>query len=213
MTSVEYTGAFAVYLALAAALYRAVRLSCLRPDHRPVVLFLTYALVSDLAQLLVNTKLAPAGSGPFTGLQRVAFHVGSLLFVSDRLAVVALAAACLVGLPARFALRRMGCALLMLAVALIGLYPGLRKGSLFELYFGVHGLCVLLGASMVLRWRRTRRRRSPASSVAVVLVVFEGLTLVVGPYPWGIPGHWWLAQFVYTVSFAVIAILQRAGTR
>ncbi len=208
MTGPEFIGAIIVLAFALWALRSARRLSAVDPSHRAVAWFLALAIACDLARLAINTRLAAAGSGPFVGWPRVAFHAEQSMLWTQHLSVVAVAYVALCNVRARIALACTACALYVFSVSVIVRYPELRGSTLFSAYVKAHVACSLAGAIAIGLWIKGSRPRTTASDVAIVLVVYDAIMLA-GPYTWGVERHWWMAQMVYTAMFAIIAYVQR----
>ena len=179
-----------------------------RPEHRPIAWLLGYGLVSDVVRRINRIHiLQPArielGGAPFTGWVRVAGHVETALFVGWIAGVAALAVWI-------FAKRRPWGVLVAWALAVAALalgYPTIRGELLGKAYLACQlaSLCVSIGC--LLPWF-TGRDRAKVHHVAAGLIIITELSMLAGPYRFGVFTTWDLAQSMLVALYITIVPVQ-----
>lgn len=186
-------------LALVVALATAALLS-LRSPHRPAFALLAWGLVVDL---VVGTRAGPGwglaqllAHRPWSPADRGLYHLSNALVTSWPMAVAILA-----WRGARGPTAALVACWAAANAALVGRGSAPIQRELLAVELGA----ILAGA--VALWR-DRRRRSPAVVVAAWLVALEVLVVALGPFRQSVYTRWDLAQLVYVLGFAVLAIGQ-----
>ncbi|WP_437310277.1 hypothetical protein [Sorangium sp. So ce388] len=179
-----------------------------RPEHRPIAWLLGYGLASDVVRRVIRLNvLQPAraelGGAPFTGWVRVAGHVESALFVGWIAGVAALAVWI-------FGRRRPWGVLAAYVVAvavLVAGYPTFRGELLGKAYLALQlsALCVSIG--FLLRWFASRERAT-VHHVATGLIIITELSMLAGPYRFGVFTTWELAQSMLIALYVTIIPVQ-----
>lgn len=178
-----------------------------RPDHRPVALFLTLSLASDLVRWALTSwvlipERARSGGVPFTGWHLVVCHI-------DRSLVLALHAG-LAALAMWVFLRRRPWAVAVawaLAVAALAVtYPITRGEVLQRCYLAAElaTLGVVSGCYVMWWWRREKPN---FSNVCALLLGSGEVAILIGPYSRNIFTSWDIAQAMYATIYVVLLIL------
>ncbi|WP_437600297.1 hypothetical protein WMF28_01885 [Sorangium sp. So ce590] len=179
-----------------------------RPEHRPIAFLLGYGLATDAVRELIGAKvLRPAraelAGAPFTGWVRIAFHVESALFVGWMTGVAALAVF-IFG-------RRRPWGVLAIYVVAVGVlaagYPTFRGELLGKAYLALQlaALCVSIGC--LLRWFASREP-AKVHHVATGLIIITELSMLAGPYRYGVFTTWDLAQSMLIALYVTIVPVQ-----
>jgi hypothetical protein len=179
-----------------------------RSEHRPIALLLGYGLVSDAAREVIGAQvLRPAraelGGAPFAGWVRVAGHVESALFLGWMAGVAAVAVWA-------FARRRPWGVALIYAVAVAVLaagYPTFRGELLGRAYLACElaALCVSIGC--FLRWYAGTEPAKAYHIVAGLIVITE-LSMLAGPFRFGIFTTWDLARSILVALYITLVPVQ-----
>ncbi|WP_441288216.1 hypothetical protein ACSRUE_40500 [Sorangium sp. KYC3313] len=191
---------------LAAAL--ALVVARYRPEHRPIAWLLGYGVVSDVVRRVIRLYvLQPAraelGGAPFTGWVRVAGHVESALFVGWMAGVAALAVWI-------FRRRRPWGVLAVYVVAVAGLaagYPTFRGELLGKAYLALQLAALCTSVGCLLLWF-AGRERAKVHHVATGLILITELSMLAGPYRFGIFTAWDLAQSMLIALYVTIVPVQ-----
>lgn len=193
-------------LQVASAIFAAVLARRTR-EYRPVAVFLCVVMSADLiAVVLATWALPPPQELPFEGLERVAFHADSALFL--------LWPTLLTGTALHVFLRRPAWRLVLplwaaVVAALVLLYPAVRGAALQRWYLAVElaALAVTLGA--IIQWAWWTREVPRLQHVALLLIfAVDVASLIAGPWRTDIYETWPLAQFMSAVLYALLINMQ-----
>jgi hypothetical protein len=179
-----------------------------RPEHRPIAWLLGYGLASDAVRELIGAKvLRPAraelAGAPFAGWVRVAFHVESAMFIGWMAAVAALAVLI-------FGRRRPWgvLAVYVVAVAVLAIgYPTFRGELLGKAYLACQLAALCTSVGFLLRWF-AGREPAKVHHIAAGLIILTELSMLAGPYRFGIFTTWHLAQSMLIALYVTIVPVQ-----
>lgn len=179
-----------------------------RTEHRPVALFLSLSLASDLARWALTTLvLIPgaerSGGAPFTGWYRAACDLDNALFLAGQAGLAALAMWVF--------LRRRPWAVAVawaLAVAALDVAYPITRGEVLQRCYLAAELATLafFAGCYVLWWGR--REKPSFSNVCTLLLGCGEVAILLGPYSRNIFTSWDIAQAMYTTLYVVLLVLQ-----
>jgi hypothetical protein len=200
----------AIYLALAAAVALAWILASRRPEHRPVALLLSVALVSEAAERAWDASvIAPLRDSlgvavPWTGWARAAGLLADAITLVWPAAVVAAVLVVFAGRRPWAALAGWACVLVVFAVV----HPFAGNGSQARALAVVDVLATLVSLGIVLAWyRRTTRPASSAQFALTLIVAAEGISLL-GAWRVGLFERWPVSQVLYLALFGILVLAQ-----
>lgn len=179
-----------------------------RPEHRPIAWLLGYGLASDIVRRVVRIHvLQPAraelGGAPFTGAARIVFHVETALFLGWMAAVAALAVWI-------FGRRRPWGVLVAYVVAVLVVaigYPTFRGELLGKAYLACQLAALCTSVGFLLRWF-VGSERARVHHIAAGLIILTELSMLAGPYRFGVFTTWHLAQSMLIALYVTIVPVQ-----
>lgn len=189
------------YFLLICAVATSIVVAARRRTYRPIAALLAYGLASDVARYL----LAPVGSGPYEGLDRLAFHVRQAFFLGWYPFLMIVAGRIFVGIkPMPIAAAYLG----SLACLVLG-YPYLRGDALAKFYGAAHTSAVLFLFIAAGAWWYSARPIKIEHCAVLILLVCEAAALLWGPWPRGLMWtRWDLYVAAYQCAFFGLTILQ-----
>lgn len=169
----------AAYILRPLAAVLAVIVAGRRREHIPVAFFLCAIVVADLLHWWINTDLLASAPRPYTGWNRVLFHVTEALFISWSFG--SLAVAWLVFLRRRPVVPVIAY-VLALAVLTIGYPWPFRQQVLGVAQAVIHAVTVLASLACAAVWVRRGPARPYIEHASVLLIAVVGLGIFWGPY-------------------------------
>jgi len=186
----------------------AVMIARRRADHRPLAIFLVGVALANLIRAAIATwVLTPdrlRADVPLTGALRVAGHLEHALFLSWPAGLAAL-------VLVLYARRSPWPGILAWAGAvavLVVSYPAVRGHALQRFYLAAHLLALAACVASIGGFVRRGDRGGVAHVCALLCVLAEGGTLLVGPWRSTIFNAWDLAQVAYATLYGVLIALQ-----
>ena len=186
-------------------------------EYAPTAWFISGTLAANFLRgavlLFVLAPARAAGAVPYTGLARVAFHLGEQApFVGYSAGVAALAIW-------TFTRRRpwiVGLVWIAVVAWLAADYPDLRRERLQSVYLAIalSAIAVSIGA-IAIWWRSRERSKAPEPpKITAGLIVLCECVSILGPYAAGlIDVNWAIAWGFYFGLYTTIAILQALWLR
>lgn len=159
-----------------------------------------------LVLLMVVLPVRPLGSPPFTGAQRVFFHIDEALFLAPTAGFAAMA---IVLCVERRVLALLPGLASVLAIAYLAThYPEIRGDALRKVYLAAELAALAVSvASLAALWRR-RVDWTPAHMCLLACTAVDGGTLFVGAWRWGFWSEWAATQAAFALLYAVLMIYQ-----
>src|SRR6185503_17419213 len=157
-----------------------------RTDHRPFAALLVWIAGTNTLRAVLATifgLIRPPGLPPFTGAQRVAFHVDEAIGLSGP-AALAIVAILLFARRRQIALHP-GIAWIGVVAYLASHYPEIRGEPLRRFYLAseLAGLAIAGGSIITWAWRKDAP--TPARICMLAVCIVDGGTLFVGAQRWG----------------------------
>jgi hypothetical protein len=192
----------------------AVILTLRRDDHFPFAAWSVGSTMASLARLILLATVLPVrplGSPPFTGAERVAFHVDEALFLSSTAGLAAMVIV-LFG-------RRRWLALLPglawgVAVSYLAThYPEVRGETLRRVYLGAELAALAISAASIVTWGWRREWPTPPRACAITVCLVDAGLLVAGAQRWGFWSRWDLQQYAILVLYLALTTYQVTSWR
>jgi hypothetical protein len=179
-----------------------------RPEHRPIAWLLAYGLASDAVRELIGARVlrplrAEHGGAPFTGWPRVLCDVDNALFLGWTAGFAALA----VWVYSRRRPWGVGLVYVVAVAVLAAGYPTIRGELLGRAYLACHlaALCVSIGC--FLPWY-AGSEPAKAHHIVTGLIVISELSMLAGPFKFGIFTTWDLARSILVALYITLVPVQ-----
>lgn len=201
-------------IALLFAAASAVPLARQRAAYRPVAWFLAWVVLCQVVRFfvlaLVLQPATDAGRLPFTGWERIVWHLGEqAFFVSWWAGLTALA----IHAFTRWRVWPVAVAYLAAVAILILGYPTLRRELLQWAYLAITLSSLLVSFAALATWWRGNTRGEPLQ-LAVSMFLAVEVCAIVGPYAAGlIDVTWPIAQGMYVCLYVALGILEGVWLR
>jgi hypothetical protein len=199
----------AFYAVVLAATALAWTLARRRPEHRPVAVLLSVAIVADVAVHLYDVAViaplrAELGLGPWTGWARAA----SVLYNAAQLAYPAILVATVLHVfkAARPWLAAIGWTF---AVAyFVVAHPVGGDGSQARALTIADAAAATVALAVVVRWYARARQPATSAQYAMALIASAELASLIGAWRVGPFAAWPVSQVLYVALYAALALVQ-----